>query len=146
MSYDPYIVLIHSYSKWVCFQLSLEMGGCFWFDDHPTPEKLELAPNIICLQRIHFVWPYKESQRWYCMHVAAHNIVTPLIFFELQCYSKFWCYRCLQTSNWLILMGSHMHLTSLTRQQETLPSGPALRMLNRDNQNEQVSHKSSSFL
>ena len=33
-------------------------------------------------------------------------------------------------------MGNHMHLTSLTRQQETqtLPLGPEVRMLNRDNQ------------
>ena len=39
---------------------------------------------------IHFVWPNKESQRRYCIHVTAHNIVTSFIFFELQCYSKFW--------------------------------------------------------
>lgn len=34
-------------------------------------------------------------------------------------YSKFWCDCCLRTSIWMILMGNHMHLTTLTRQQET---------------------------
>ena len=107
-----------------------------WWSPHP--KKLELHYRSLSGLR--------KTNKLYCMHVASHN---KNVFHSISSNSNptlsFWCDHCLQTSIWLILMGNHMHLISLARQQETqtLPSGPALGMLNHD-------HKSkilySSFL
>ena len=60
----------------------LGMGGCFWVDDQHIPRHWNWIPTLTnACKGIHFVWPYKENQRSYCMCVADHNIASYSIHF-----------------------------------------------------------------
>jgi len=107
------------------------MGGCFRVDDHHIPRSW----NYI----IEFCQAL-ERQISYCMHVASHK---KMYFIQLQTIFSLWCDCCLQTSIWLIFMGSHKRLTSLAVLEiQTLPSGPVLGTVNHDSVCA-VSHKSN---
>ena len=96
---------------------------------YPKREGLSCQLICVCIGQQYMI--VQSNDHVQCVIILSFDVT---VAYE-QAFEWFsWATTCI----WQHLLGNRRH--------KTLPSGPALRILNHDNQNEQVSHKSSSFL